>query len=169
MIACISLALLALGAWRRSIKPLATLLLVVAAMGAHFMGSYRIVIDPTMMVNVLHTDVHEASDLIDGRLLLSVAMLAGLPVWWLWRTPLQPMPSAAQGLHNFAVLTLALCLAGGLLVLNAAPMSVDHAQPQVAALHDQPGQLVLRSGPAGRAATRARGRRRPGHRCRCAS
>jgi lipid A ethanolaminephosphotransferase len=123
MIACISLALLALGAWRRSIKPLATLLLVVAAVGAHFMGAYRIVIDPTMMVNVLHTDVHEASDLIGWQLLLSVALIAGLPAWWLWRTPLKAMPAASQGLHNTAALVLAVCLAAGLLVLNAAPMS----------------------------------------------
>jgi len=123
MIACLSMALLALGAWRGSFKPLATLLLVVAAVGAHFMGTYRIVIDPTMMVNVLHTDVHEASDLIGWRLLLSVALLAGLPAWRLWRTPLQAMPAASQGLHNAAVLVVALCLAGGLLVLNAAPMS----------------------------------------------
>ncbi len=123
MIACISLALLALGAWRGSVKPLATLLLVVAAFGAHFMGAYRIVIDPTMMVNVLHTDLHEASDLIGWRLLLSVVLVACLPAWWLWRTPLQAMPAASQGLHNTAALVLSLCLAGALLVLNAAPMS----------------------------------------------
>jgi lipid A ethanolaminephosphotransferase len=123
MVACIGLALLALGAWRRSIKPLATLLLVVAAVGAHFMGSYRIVIDPTMMVNVLHTDVHEAGDLFGWRLLLSLALLAGLPAWWLWRTPLRAAPAAAQGLYNGAALTLALSLAGALLVLNAAPMA----------------------------------------------
>jgi lipid A ethanolaminephosphotransferase len=123
MVAGISLSLLALGAWRRSIKPLATLLLGVAAVGAHFMGSYRIVIDPTMLVNVLHTDVHEASDLIGWRLLLSVVLVAGLPAWWLWRTPLRPLPAASQGLYNTAALTLALSLAGALLVLNAAPMS----------------------------------------------
>ena len=123
MVAGISLALLALGAWWRSIKPLATLLLGVAAVGAHFMGSYRIVIDPTMLVNVLHTDVHEASDLIGWRLLLSVVLVAGLPAWWLWRTPLRPLPAASQGLYNTAALTLALSLAGALLVLNAAPMS----------------------------------------------
>ncbi len=123
MVAGTSLALLALGAWRRSIKPLATLLLGVAAVGAHFMGSYRIVIDPTMMVNVLHTDVHEASDLIGWRLWLNLALLAGLPAWWLWRTPLQPLPAGSQGLLNSAAVTLALSLAGSLLVLNAAPMS----------------------------------------------
>ena len=123
MIAGISLALLALGAWRRCIKPLSMVLLVLAAAGAHFMGSYRIVIDPTMMVSVLHTDVHEANDLIGLPLLASLLLLAGLPGWWLWRTPLKPMPAAAQGLHNTAALVLALCLSVGLLVLNFAPMS----------------------------------------------
>jgi len=123
VIASLSLALLALGAWRSSIKPLATLLLLVAAGGAHFMGSYRIVIDPTMMVNVLHTDLHEAGDLIGWRLLLSMVLIAGVPIWWLWRTPLRPQPAASQGLYNSAALTLALSLAGTLLVLNAAPMS----------------------------------------------
>jgi len=123
MIAGVNLALLALLAWRRSIKPLAALLLAVAAVGAHFMGSYRVVIDPTMMVNVLHTDLHEAGDLIGWRLLLGVALLAGLPAWWVWRTPLRVLRPAAQGLHNAAAATLALCLAGALLVLNLAPMS----------------------------------------------
>jgi lipid A ethanolaminephosphotransferase len=123
MVAGISLALLALGAWRRSIKPLATLLLAVAAIGAHFMGSYRIVIDPTMMFNVLHTDMHEASDLIGWRLMLSLVLIAGQPAWWLWRTPLSSLPAATQGLYNTAALTLGLSLAGALLVLNAAPMS----------------------------------------------
>ena len=123
MVAGISLGLLALGAWQRSIKPLATLLLVVAAVGAHFMGSYRIVIDPTMMVNVLHTDVREAGDLVDWRLFASVALIAGVPALWLWRTPLQRLPTASQGLHNAAAGVLALCASLGLLVLNFGPMS----------------------------------------------
>ena len=123
MVAGISLGLLALGAWQRSIKPLATLLLVVAAVGAHFMGSYRIVIDPTMMVNVLHTDVREAGDLVDWRLFASVALIAGVPALWLWRTPLQRLPTASQGLYNAAAGVLALCASLGLLVLNFGPMS----------------------------------------------
>jgi len=123
MVAGISLALLALGAWRHSIKPAIAVLVLAAAFGAHFMGSYGVVIDPTMMVNVLHTDLHEASDLIGWRLWLNVALVAGLPAWWLWRTPLRPLPAASQGLYNSAAVTLALSLAGALLVLNAAPMS----------------------------------------------
>jgi len=54
MVAGISLALLALGAWRRSIKPLAALPLVVAAIGAHFMGSYSRITNPgTVMLGLV--------------------------------------------------------------------------------------------------------------------
>jgi len=123
MVGSVTLALLALSAWRGTIKPVATVLLLVAAVGAHYMGSYRIVIDPTMMVNVLHTDVREVRDLVDGRLLLSLALIAGLPCWWLWRAPLRPLPLSSQGLYNAATVALALCLAAALLVPNAASMS----------------------------------------------
>ena len=123
MIAALHLALLSLGAWRRCIKPLSLLLLLAAAAGAHFMGRYRVVIDPTMMLNVLQTDAHEAGELIGVPLLLSLALLGGIPAWWLWRTPLRALPAAAQALRNVAVLVLALWLAGGLGVLNFASLS----------------------------------------------
>ena len=45
---------------------------------------------------------------------------------------------------------------------------LDHAQPQVAALHDQPGELVLRAGPAGRPEGRAACRPATSRRRRCA-
>ena len=123
MMAGVHLALLALGAWPRLIKPLSLVLLTAAAAGAHFMGSYHVVIDPSMMLNVLHTDVHEAGDLIGAPLLGSLLLLAGLPAWWLWRTPLRPLPLRAQALRNAVAVLLALWLAGGLGVLNFAPLS----------------------------------------------
>jgi lipid A ethanolaminephosphotransferase len=158
MIAGMSLVLLSLGAWRHSIKPLGTLLLGVAAVGAHFMGSYRIVIDPTMLLNLLHTDVHEAGDLLGARLLLSLVLLAGAPIWWLWRTPLRPLPARAQGLRNVAALLAGLGLAGGLLVLNFAPMSATMRNHKSLRYMVNPansfyalGRLALRGGarPAG--------------------
>jgi lipid A ethanolaminephosphotransferase len=78
MLACANLALLALGAWQRSIKPLATLLLLVAAAGAYFIGSYGVVIDPAMMVNVLQTDPREAGDLLGPKLLPALVLSACL-------------------------------------------------------------------------------------------
>ena len=72
MIAALSTALLAFAAWRYTIKPTIALFLVSAALGAHFMGSYGVVIDPTMMTNVLQTNPSETLDLMSLRLLLSL-------------------------------------------------------------------------------------------------
>src|SRR5689334_10625124 len=50
-------ALLSLLAWRWTLKPAITLFLLSAAFGAYFMMAYGVVIDKTMMVNTLQTDV----------------------------------------------------------------------------------------------------------------
>ena len=80
MIAALLTALLALIAWRVTIKPAIAVLLLAAAFGAHYMGSYGVVIDTTMMTNVLQTDPREVRDLLSWRLLGSVALLAGVPL-----------------------------------------------------------------------------------------
>ncbi len=72
-------------AWRPIVKPVLTLFLLAAAFGAHFMGTYGVVIDPTMMVNVFQTDVRETRDLLSLRMFVTVALMAGLPIAWLWR------------------------------------------------------------------------------------
>jgi lipid A ethanolaminephosphotransferase len=82
-------ALFALLAWRRSIKPLLVFLLVAAAVGMHYMLSYGVVIDSTMMVNVLQTDPRETRDLLSFKLLFTVLFVAGLPAVWLWRQNVQ--------------------------------------------------------------------------------
>jgi len=113
MIAALTTALLALAAWRFTIKPAITVLLLMAAIGAHFMGSYGVVIDPTMMTSVLQTDAREIRDLLGVSLLGSVLVLAGLPLVVIWRLRLRPVSGWAQAARN------ALGAAGALLVLVA--------------------------------------------------
>ena len=96
MVATLTMLLLVFAAWRHTIKPAIVLFVVSAALGAHFMGSYGVVIDPTMMTNVLQTNPRETLDLMGPRLLLSVMLLAGLPVLWLWRVQVQGLGVFAQ-------------------------------------------------------------------------
>ncbi|MCY4743897.1 phosphoethanolamine--lipid A transferase [Pelomonas sp. UHG3] len=107
-------ALLSLLAWPRLIKVALTVLLLSAAALAHFIGSYGIVFDPTMVTNMMQTDVHETRDLLNGRLLLSLALLGALPVWWLLRRPAAPpQPLGARlggSLAGFALGLLAMVL-----------------------------------------------------------
>jgi len=88
-IAGLTHALLSLFNWRWVLKPVLSLFVLSAASGAYFMSSYGIVIDTTMLVNVVQTDPREAADLLNWRMLLSLMVLGALPLWWLWQQPVQ--------------------------------------------------------------------------------
>ena len=120
MIAALTAALLALLAWRRTIKPAIAVLLIVAALGAHFMGSYGVVIDTTMMANVVQTDPREVRDLLNLRLLGSVLVLAGLPMLWLWRVKVRGLRVGHQaGIDLLGVVALLVLLAALVFALFA--------------------------------------------------
>lgn len=111
-------ALLSLLAWPRLLRPLASLLVLVSAFNSHFMWQYGAVIDPTMMANVMHTDAREVRDLLSWSLPLSVLLMAGPPLWWIWRRPVVWRRPVAQTARNLAgagiglVLALAVALPG---------------------------------------------------------
>ncbi|WP_137921070.1 phosphoethanolamine--lipid A transferase [Hydrogenophaga sp. 2FB] len=109
--------LLSLLAWPRVFRPVASALLLVAAFNTHFMWQYGVVIDPTMLANVLHTDAREVRDLLSWALPVTVLLVAGLPLWLLWRRPLalrsawpQAGRNAVHALAAFALLVLAAML-----------------------------------------------------------
>lgn len=87
-IAALLCMLLTLLAWRWTLKPVLATTLVVSAACSHFMLSYNVVIDPSMMVNVLQTDAHEAFDLLSPRLAVHMLLFGVLPAWWVLRRPL---------------------------------------------------------------------------------
>lgn len=102
--------ILGLLAWRLTLKPAATALLVATALASHFMLDYRVVIDPSMIVNVLQTDAHEAVALANGRLVLALLLLALLPAWLLWRQPVDYGSTRRQLLRNPAMVLASVCV-----------------------------------------------------------
>jgi lipid A ethanolaminephosphotransferase len=122
-VAALTFALLALFSWRWTATALIALFLVAAACGAHFIGNYGIVIDPTMMVNVLQTDVRETRDLLSWRLLASVLLLAGVPLWWLARQRVQQLPFWRQLGRNTLASLAATALVAALVFALFADLS----------------------------------------------
>ncbi|MDM7942005.1 MAG: phosphoethanolamine--lipid A transferase [Hydrogenophaga sp.] len=84
----ITAGLLSLLAWPRVFRPVATALVLVTAFNTHFMLQYGAVIDPTMLANVVQTDVREVRDLMSWDLPITLLLVAGLPLWAIWRRPL---------------------------------------------------------------------------------
>src|SRR3546814_5852199 len=77
---------------RRTAKPLLTVLFVATAFAAHYIGSFKVYLDPDMIRNVLETDPREAGELIGPGLVLPLLGLAVLPVAVLWRLRLRRRP-----------------------------------------------------------------------------
>lgn len=107
VIALSTAALLSLLAWRWTLKPSITLFLVSAALGAYFMLAYGVVIDKTMILNTLQTDVRETRDLLNWHLPVTMLLLAGLPGFLLWRQKIRMQSPARQLLSNAMTLVTA--------------------------------------------------------------
>jgi lipid A ethanolaminephosphotransferase len=104
----ILVALVSLLSWRWTLRPALSVLLLATAFGAYFMSTYGVVIDPTMMVNVLHTDAREVRDLLNTRMLWHVLGIAVLPMVVVWRTAWPGVSWRRQLAHNVIGLGIAL-------------------------------------------------------------
>ena len=110
--------LLALLANRWTVKPLLALLIVVTALATHFMQSFGIYLDPTMVRNVLRTDVAEARELWSWSLLPHLALYAALPLFLLSRVRVVTRPwKRAMGVRLAAIAGVSVVLVGTLLAV----------------------------------------------------
>ena len=110
--------LLLLVANRWTVKPLLVALTLVTASAGYYMTAYGVYLDPSMLRNVLRTNLAEAQELLSSRWLLHMLVYAGLPLLLLWRVRLVNRPA----LRAAAVRLGVLLLSGGVLV--GAVMSV---------------------------------------------
>lgn len=76
--------------WGGFARPVLTVILVASAITAFFVDSYGVGIDAGQIQNMMQTDLHEVMDLLSWRMLGYVIVLAGVPIFWLWRRPLTP-------------------------------------------------------------------------------
>ncbi|HKO66301.1 MAG TPA: phosphoethanolamine--lipid A transferase [Burkholderiaceae bacterium] len=65
---------------RRTLKPVLCVSMLIAAVVAHYISRYGIVIDTSMMRNVLQTDALEARELVGVDLAATLLPLAALPI-----------------------------------------------------------------------------------------
>jgi len=92
MLAALHYVMLALVSTRHSVKPVLAVLIVGTAFATHFMQSFGVYLDPSMMRNVLRTDIAEARELFSWSLLPHLLLYAVLPLLLLSRVRLRPRP-----------------------------------------------------------------------------
>ena len=97
LLASLHYLLLAPLANRWTVKPLLGLMVVVTAFAVHFMQAFGVYLDPSMMRNVLRTDVAEARELFSWSLLPHLAIYAVAPLLLLSRVRIVRRPWLRAG------------------------------------------------------------------------
>ena len=115
--------LLGLVANRWTLKPVLAMLIVATALADHFMQRYGIYLDPSMLRNVLRSDVAEARELLSWTLLAQLLLYAGLPLLLLWQVRIEHRPWPRAAMLRMVWLLLAALLLGGTVLAVFKPFS----------------------------------------------
>ncbi len=102
---------LSLLVWPRWLKPVGVLLLVMATSSSFFMLTYGVVIDTSMLANVVQTDVREVRDLLSWPMLAALVFGVLLPGIWLWQQPVRDVGARSVAIRQLGLALGSLALA----------------------------------------------------------
>ena len=123
MLGALHFLLLAAVANRWTLKPLLVLLTVATALATYYMQRLGVYLDPSMIRNLLHTNTHEAVELVSWTLLPHLALYAGLPLALLARVRVIRRPWRRAAIIRAAALLLAAVAGGGALLAEFQPVA----------------------------------------------
>jgi len=106
--------------WHRTTQPVLTVLLLVAAITAYFSNNYNVVIDHTMIRNIVQTSPNEVWDLIGVKLVGYVLFLGILPVGFVWWLRLTPVSWKKQIVTKVKVASLCVAVVSGLFFFSSS-------------------------------------------------
>ena len=151
--------LLGLVANRWTVKPLVAVLTVAGALATYFSSAYGIVLDPSMLRNVIRTDPAEAGELISGRLLVHLALQAGLPLLALSRVRIISHGWRRAALRRTGLLGLVTLLLAAAVLAQFQPLASRMRNDRALRYQITPANLVWSLGSV--AMADARGAARP--------
>ena len=102
--------MLSLVSYRRTVKPVLVVVFMLSSATAYFMDSYNVVIDDTMILNILSTDLAESLDLFSLKLLAYIILLGALPSWLVLKVHLKRYGLSAALVSRTKLLLAAVAL-----------------------------------------------------------
>lgn len=105
------LMLLVVNRW--TVKPLLILLLLCTASAVYFMTSFGVYLDKPMLRNLLETDVKEASELVEWKMLPWLIGYGLIPAWLVWRCPMRTVSLGQAAVTRLLAVVIALAMVGG--------------------------------------------------------
>ncbi len=103
--------LLSLVCYKHTIKPILITILLISSSAAYFMDTYNVVIDDTMIDNIVNTDMGESLDLLSIRQIFYVLFLGIMPSLFIYKAKIT-YPS-----YKKAIISKAKLLGGSIVVV----------------------------------------------------
>ncbi|MBU0544146.1 MAG: phosphoethanolamine--lipid A transferase [Proteobacteria bacterium] len=89
VLALVIILLFTLVSSKYTTKPILILILLISSLTSYFMNSYNTVIDNSMIQNIVHTNIDEALDLFNFKLILYVLFLGVLPSIFIYKVDIK--------------------------------------------------------------------------------
>jgi lipid A ethanolaminephosphotransferase len=123
MLAALHFLMLSLVLHRLWARPLVAGLIVATALATYYMQRFNIYLDPSMLRNILHTNVKEARELLGWGMAWHLLLYAVVPLLVLWRVRLSKRTVARAVMVRAGCLVLGLATLLGSLLLVFQDMS----------------------------------------------
>jgi glucan phosphoethanolaminetransferase (alkaline phosphatase superfamily) len=110
--------ILSLLGWRKTLKPAATLILLLASLSASAIWMQGIPVDANLLNNRLSTLIPNWTILLRWRVLSTLLVIGLVPIVWVWHTAIRRLPGPRQLATNLkgAALSAGLMIASALLL-----------------------------------------------------
>ena len=132
MMTCALVMLLSLLSWRRTLKLSLTLLLLLAAVNAHFLLTQGTFINADLLRRFLHNPAVQLRVLLGWKFFFVVLLLGVVPTVLLWRMRVRRTPLGRSLMQNLALFAAAGVILTGLWLTSHQMVSnLVHNQPQL--------------------------------------
>jgi len=91
-------------------KPILITLFLVSSLTSYFMNTYHIIIDDSMIRNMMQTDIHESLDLLTLKQAISFIFLGILPALIVYKSKIKYQPLKAELLLRLKVVVITIIL-----------------------------------------------------------
>jgi len=94
------------------LKPILIILLMVSSMTSYFMNSYHVIIDESMIRNMMQTDMHESLDLLSIKQVIYFLIFGFLPSLYIYKVELEKRVFRTELFSKIKLILLSLVIVG---------------------------------------------------------
>lgn len=91
-----------------TLKPILIIVLLISSMTSYFMNTYHVVIDATMIRNMMQTNIHETLDLLSFKQALYFLFFGFLPSLFIYKVKLEKRAFKTEIFAKFKLILLSL-------------------------------------------------------------